>query len=360
MLLTLLVGTALASAPANVVNGSTTSDYEAVGVLLYCSSRGCGSFCSGNLVDANWVVTAAHCVDALDDAVRAGYTGYFAVGASVNDIDHYEEIVSYAEHPSYNTSTLRNDIGMVELAGSGITAVTPLPLNTSSVDNSWLGMDLTYVGYGITGDGRSDSGVKRTGDIPVYDYDSYFITAYDGVVNVCQGDSGGAGLYNDGGTWTLAAVNSYVTPRCNGGATGGVRVDSYISWIEGYVNSTSGGSSGGSSSGGSGDGGSSDGGSTGGGSSDGGSTGGSSGGGSGGSSGGGGSSSGSGGSSDGGDSGDGSGGTGAVDTGYPDGEALRTFGDVDSDINAGCSTGAAPATGVLAVFGLLGLARRRD
>lgn len=355
MVVTLLVGTALASAPANVVNGSTTSDHEAVGALLYCSSRGCGSFCSGNLVDANWVVTAAHCVDALDDAVRAGYTGYFAVGPSVEEIEYYEEIVSYAEHPSYNTSTLRNDIGMVELAGSGIPAVTPLPLNTTSVNSSWLGMDLTYVGYGITGDGRSDSGVKRTGDIPVYDYDSYFITAYDGVVNVCSGDSGGAGLYNDGGTWVLAAVNSYVTPRCDGGATGGVRVDQYVSWIEGYVNSSTGGSSGGSSGGGSSDGGSSDGGSTGG------STGGSSGGSGGGSgsSDGGGSSSGGGSADDGGAS-DGTGGTGSVDTGAPEGGSLRAFGDVDSDISAGCSTGSAPATAALALVGLLGLARRRD
>ena len=77
---------ALAEEAPPVVNGSTTSDYEAVGVLLACESRGCSSFCSGNLVEANWVVTAAHCVDAMADYDRYGYDVYFGVGISWGDV----------------------------------------------------------------------------------------------------------------------------------------------------------------------------------------------------------------------------------------------------------------------------------
>ena len=350
-----VVSPSLAQEAPPVVNGSTTSDYEAIGVLLACSRSGCSSFCSGNLVDSNWVVTAAHCVEALDEYVRYGYDGYFGVGPDVGSLTDYQLISSYAEHPSYNASSLRNDIGMVELDAGGITSVSPVAMNTDSINSSWVGTDLRYVGYGITGDGRGGSGTKRFGDIPIYDYDSYFVVSYDGRVNVCQGDSGGAGLLMSGSSYTLVAVNSYVTPSCDGGATGGTRVDQYISWIDGYVSST-GGSTGGSSSGGSSDGGGDSG-------SSGGSSGGSSSGGDSGSSGGssGGSSSGSG--SDGGSGTGGEGGDGTVDDPALDTGAPRGFGEVEatSDVGGGCATGALPASGGLAVLaGLVGLARRRD
>ena len=36
-----------------------------------------------------------------------------------------------------------------------------MPVNEDSVSNQWIGKELAYVGYGVTGDNRSDSGVKR-------------------------------------------------------------------------------------------------------------------------------------------------------------------------------------------------------
>jgi len=190
----------------------------------------------------------------------------------------------WREHPRYDANNLQNDIGIVELE-SPITSMDIMPVNKDSITNRDMGKDYRYVGWGITRDNAQDSTKKRTADLPVYDYDSQFLYAYDPTdqQNVCSGDSGGAGLeIRSDGTYELAAVNSFVsspdgdsTP-CVGGETGGTRVDSFISWIEGYTPTYSAAELAASGGGGSGGGG------TGGGGSGGGDTGGSSGGGSGG------------------------------------------------------------------------------
>ena len=147
----------------------------------------------------------------MADYDRYGYDVYFGVGPNVSSLTDYAQIVDYAEHPSYNTSNLRNDIGVAQLAGSGITSVDPVPLNTDALDGSWVGMDLRYVGYGITNDGRSDPARSGWGTSP-----STNTTATSSSPTTAWSTSapgtGGAGLYIDGSDYYLVAVNSYVTP----------------------------------------------------------------------------------------------------------------------------------------------------
>jgi hypothetical protein len=341
-MVSVLLVSALASAQEAppIVNGSTTRDYEPVGALMMCDNRNyCFDFCSASIFDTEWVVTAAHCVDAIDEYAGYGYDPYFVIGSDVSDgITDYDLIDFWEQHPDWNASNLQNDIGILHLQ-SGITSAGTVLLNTEAVDNSWLGFELRYVGFGITGDGRSDSGTKRYTDIPIYDYDRQFVVAYDesGRTNVCQGDSGGAGLYEDGSSIVLVAVNSYVTPRCNGGATGGARVDTYVSWLESYLGSDPGG---GTSGGGTSGGGSSGGGTSGGGS-------------------------GSGGASDGGDAGTGSDGSGSGDAGggtdTADPGATLSIGESGSlDFKGSCNSAAGAMGGLgLAAFGLAARRRRR-
>ena len=232
--------------PPPIVNGSTTNAYEPVCAIMAADdTHWWGSFCSCTLINRYWAVTAAHCVEAANDDYR-GLDIYVVFGGDLYDgswLD-YNKVERAISHPSYNDSTLANDIGLLELAGNGVTGVDVMPVNADNVTNSWIGDELTYVGFGITGDNDHHSGgIKRYAEIPVYGYDSTFIYARDtrDDQNVCSGDSGGAGLEPvGGGKYELAAVNSFVWTEwggdpCEDGATGGTRVDRYLSWIHGYT-----------------------------------------------------------------------------------------------------------------------------
>jgi hypothetical protein len=146
-------------------------------------------------------------------------------------------------HSAYDDVNLLNDIGIVHLSRS-VTDIDFMPVNKDALTNSDIGDDYRYVGWGITTDNGTDSSKKRTADIPLDSYENSRMYGYDPTdrQNVCSGDSGGAVLeIRNDGTFELAGVNSFVyspngdsTP-CDGGATGGTRVDKFISWLERYT-----------------------------------------------------------------------------------------------------------------------------
>jgi len=234
--LLLLAESGLATPPPPVVSGETTAGHPAVGALVVCSGDRCASFCSGTLVDERWVVTAGHCVEAMEDDYR-NLDVRFAVGEDVRwggEADAMDEVEDGLVHPHYGD--MDHDIGLVQLA-NGIDGVTQR-VSMSAPRDSWLGTSLRYVGYGVTSDEADDAGVKRRTDIPLVDWDEQWLMAEDpeGETNLCWGDSGGAALMPlEGGGYALVGVQSWVwdddsTP-CTGGSSGAARVDAHIDWL---------------------------------------------------------------------------------------------------------------------------------
>ena len=250
MLLVALSVLAADAPPPPIVNGDATRDLPQVVTLWAANSRGEGyNFCSGTLIAGKWVVTAAHCVVAMDEELPSYGLDYLyvIVGYDLNTsagVQEYVEAKAWHSHASYDDRTLDNDIGIVELQ-SAITSIDFMPVNKDQVRNSDIGEDFRYVGWGITSDTAQDTSKKRYADIPLYQITAHGMEGYDPVdgQNVCSGDSGGAVLefQSSGTTFELAGVNSYVyapngdTTPCAGGATGAIRVDAYLSWIEGYT-----------------------------------------------------------------------------------------------------------------------------
>ena len=266
-----LLSTAWADVPPPIVGGSTTHSFIQVGAIVAATNNSGYAFCSGTLIDDTWVLTAAHCIegnDAAEGMVSQGYDIYFVTATNVwsADYDDWHLVSNMIAHPYYSgTETdIRNDIGLLELNDS-LSSITPATLNTSTPSTSWG--DITYVGFGLTGDNEENSmGVRRTVDVPIWSYlpyDQQIVYTHDptGQTNICSGDSGGAAFRSTPEGYLLAGVNSFGFdinggyPQCegSGAAAGATRVDAYLSWIEQYVDfQSSGGSSGGNSGGSSG------------------------------------------------------------------------------------------------------------
>jgi hypothetical protein len=233
---------ALCAAPAAAVTGAESTDttYGYTARLdIGDGTRGC----SGTLVDAEWLLTAAGCF--VDDPAasldvpagapklkttavigRADLTGTQGVERTV------VELVPRTDR----------DLVLARL-NRPVTTVAPIALATTAPT---AGEQLTFAGYGRTKDEWAPLKL-HTG---AYTVDSAAattatVTGKDGVA-ACMGDSGGPVIRGAGGTATLVALNSRsfqggcfgvdATETRTGGIT--TRVDDLAAWVNSKTGAT--------------------------------------------------------------------------------------------------------------------------
>ena len=201
-----------------IVNGTRTTDYEAVGIV--------NGQCSGTLIASNMVLTAGHCIP-----------------ENANERQDFEaEGRSYSAsravvHPAYNSGV---DLAVMAL-NQHVAGISPVEINRTTPQ---VGQMLTLVGYGATGSAQNGHdgsfGVKHVGTTPIDEVTPIEVNwnfDHASESNTAPGDSGGAAFLNVGGALVLAGVTS-------GGATDDaglgdtsfdIRVDAFADWIDGIV-----------------------------------------------------------------------------------------------------------------------------
>jgi hypothetical protein len=210
--------------PARIVNGTPTSEFAAVGILLAG-----GQFCSATLIGCETVLTAAHCVcpSTADTAAQCRRDGGPDPGAIVF-LPQFAPMVrarSVTVHPEYDFGR-GGDLAVVKLE-QPVSGIAPMAVNAGAKPP--LGTPGGIVGYGRIGGHPStqpEVGIKRTGAVisaqcpgpmggqPGIPSENHVcITVADSDDSgTCQGDSGGPLLIDLGDGEVLAGVTS-------GGAT---------------------------------------------------------------------------------------------------------------------------------------------
>ena len=210
-----------------------------IAALLYANDSNVYSaqFCSGVLIDKSWVLTAAHCVQGMSAQGIQVAVGAWDLTAFTGS---RTPVRSIRIHPQFSSTSLYNDIALVEL--SVPSAIQPIALfSGESVDNTpptLLGKLVTVLGWGVADSTTSwyYPEILRQVSLPVVAdstcndiyinpvLPSQFCAGYWEGKDACEGDSGGPAVVQVDGHWVHAGIVS-----------AGVSCQEYFGWYGKYT-----------------------------------------------------------------------------------------------------------------------------
>ncbi|CAL4113097.1 unnamed protein product, partial [Meganyctiphanes norvegica] len=205
-------------------------------------------FCSATLLNSQFVVTAAHCVDSIPvehyDLVF-GEHDWMKIGRTFQ-----RTAAEVIIHPDFNKATLDNDIAIIKLNNPVSIFTHPhiKPVCLPSSDMEFEGKSGVATGWGLTVDGGQASSSLQEVDVEIMSQSDCEAAYPDSITDkimcaggdgsdICQGDDGGPLVVDVDGRYVLAGITSQ--GDCARTSKPGVftNVQSQIDWINSQLTS---------------------------------------------------------------------------------------------------------------------------
>ncbi len=226
-----------AGSPGPLIAGGheSTEQYDWMASLKYQGEHSCGA----SLIDEQWVLTAAHCVEErgpADLSLRIGSPDRSTGGTEAG-------VAEIVEHPDYAENSPNGDIALIKMDR----AVPQEPISIAESPGP-PGTPSRIIGWGVTcplqGCGQPPERLREL-ETHVTDPQQCALSSVDEqseictgseelLANACFGDSGGPQLEGRPGDWQLTGVTSRLgspAPVCGTAPSVYTDATAYTDWI---------------------------------------------------------------------------------------------------------------------------------